>query len=160
MFGQTERVLEADGREREMSAAERSVAFHHKPVRQRAAIVFAGPAANYVLTIVSLAILYVAVGMPATPSVIGEIVKGSAAEAAGLQVGDRILSVNGKPAELFEQLLEAVTGSNGQELQLRIQRGTEQIELRAQPRLEDDNQGDVATKAYRLGIKASATEYE
>src|SRR5262249_5512623 len=39
-------------------------------------------------------------------------------------------------------------------------RGTEQIELRAQPRLEDDNQGDVATKAYRLGIKASATEYE
>ena len=161
MFGQSEHVLETDGREREMTAAERSVAFHHKPVRQRAAIVFAGPAANYVLTIVSLAILYVAVGMPATPqrSVIGEIVKGSAAEVAGLQVGDRILSVNDKPAELFEQLLAAVTGSNGQVLQLRIQRGTEQIELRAQPRLEDDNRGDGATKAYRLGIKA-ATEYE
>lgn len=161
MFGQAERVLEADGRERDMSAAERSVAFHHKRVWQRAAIVFAGPAANYVLTIVSLAALYFAVGMAATPqrSVIGEVVEGSAAEQAGLQVGDRILSVNGQPAELFEQLLGAVTGSNGQSLQLRLQRGTEQIELSAQPRLEDETPGDDSKKTYRLGIRA-APEYE
>jgi regulator of sigma E protease len=161
MFGQAERVLEADGRERDMSAAEQSVAFHHKRVWQRAAIVFAGPAANYVLTIVSLAILYAVVGMAAMPlrSVIGEVVKGSAAEQAGLQVGDRILSINGKPAELFEQLLAAVTGSNGQVLQVRIQRGTEQIELAAQPRLEDETPGDASKKTFRLGIKA-AMEYQ
>ncbi len=161
MFGQAERVLEPDGRERDMSAAEKAVAFHHKRVWQRAAIVFAGPAANYVLTIVSLAILYVAVGIGATPqlSVVGEVVEGSAAEQAGLQVGDRILSVNGKPAELFEQLLAAVTGSKGQVLQLRIRRGTEQIELSAQPRLEDETPGDASKRIYRLGIKA-ATEYQ
>jgi|SRR6185312_5520078 len=161
MFGQAERVLEADGRERDMTAVEQSVAFHHKRVWQRAAIVFAGPAANYVLTIVSLAVLYVLVGLPAMPqrSVIGEVVAGSAAEQAGLRAGDRILSVNGKPAELFDALLDAVTGSNGQVLQLRIERGTEQIEMSAQPRLEDDGSGDAAKKTYRLGIKA-ATEYE
>jgi regulator of sigma E protease len=161
MFGQAERVLESDGRERDMSAGERAVAFHHKRVWQRAAIVFAGPAANYVLTIASLAILYVAVGMPAMPqrSVIGEVVEGSAAQQAGLQVGDRILSVNGKSAELFEDLLEAVTSSNGQVLQLRIERGTEQIELSAQPRLEDETPGDDSKKTYRLGIRAG-TEYK
>ncbi|HUL05680.1 MAG TPA: RIP metalloprotease RseP [Candidatus Acidoferrum sp.] len=161
MFGQAERVLEADGREREMSAAERAVAFHHKSIGQRAAIVFAGPAANYVLTIVSLAILYFAVGMAAIPqrSIIGEVVPSSAAEQAGLKAGDRILAVNGKPAELFDQLLDAVTGSNGQVLQLRIERGTEQIDVSAQPRLEDDSSGDPAKKTYRLGIKA-ATEYQ
>jgi regulator of sigma E protease len=161
MFGQAERVLEADGRERDMTPMERSVAFHHKRVWQRAAIVFAGPAANYVLTIASLAILYAAVGMPAMPqrSVVGEVTQGSAAEQAGLMVGDRILSVNGKSAEQFEQLLDAVTGSNGQTLQLRIERGTEQIDLSAQPRLEDENQGDASKKIYRLGIRA-ATEYE
>ena len=161
MFGQADRVLEADGRERDMSDAEKSVAFHHKRVWQRAAIVFAGPAANYVLTLVSLAILYAAVGIGATPqrSIVGEVVEGSVAAQAGLQVGDRILSVNGQPAELFEQLLTAVTGSNGQVLQLRIQRGTEQIELSAQPRLEDETPGDPSKKTYRLGIKA-ATEYE
>jgi regulator of sigma E protease len=161
MFGQAERVLEADGRERDMTAVEQSVAFHHKRVWQRAAIVFAGPAANYVLTIVSLAVLYVLVGLPAMPqrSVIGEVVAGSAAEQAGLKAGDRILNVNGKPAELFDALLDAVTGSNGQVLQLRIERGTEQIEMSAQPRLEDDSSGDASKKTYRLGIKA-ATEYE
>lgn len=161
MFGQAERVLEADGREREMSTAERAVAFHHKPIGQRAAIVFAGPAANYVLTIVSLAILYFAVGIAAIPqrSIIGEVVPGSAAEQAGLKAGDRILTVNGKPAELFDQLLDAVTGSNGLVLQLRIERGAEQIDVSAQPRLEDDSSGDPAKKTYRLGIRA-ATEYE
>ncbi len=161
MFGQAERVLEADGRERDMTAVEQHVAFHHKRVWQRAAIVFAGPAANYVLTIASLAVLYVVVGLPAIPqrSVVGEVGVGSAAEQAGLKAGDRILSVNGKPAELFEQLLDAVTGSNGQVLQLRIERGTEEIELSAQPRLQDDSPGDDSKKIYRLGIKA-ATEYE
>jgi regulator of sigma E protease len=161
MFGQAERVLEADGRERDMSAAEQAVAFHHKPVWQRAAIVFAGPAANYVLTIVSLALLFFFVGSLLTPqrSIIGEVVEGSAAEQAGLQVGDRILSVNGQPAEMFDQLLGAVTGSNGQVLQLRIERGTEQVELSAQPRLEDETPGDDSKKAYRLGIRA-ALEYE
>src|SRR4029434_10248122 len=52
MFGQAERVLEADGREREMSAEERAVAFHHKALWQRAAIVFAGAGADSVVTIV------------------------------------------------------------------------------------------------------------
>lgn len=155
MFGQAERVLEADGRERDMTAAEQAVAFHHKSIRQRAAIVFAGPAANYVLTIVSLAVLYTLVGMTVIPqrSVIGEIVPESPAEQAGLQVGDRILNVNGKSAEAFEDLLAAVTGSSGQPLRLQVERGTEQMEVTAQPRL------DEADKTYRLGIRP-AREYE
>ena len=60
---------------------------------------------------------------------------------------------------MFEQLLDAVTGSNGQVLQLRIERGSEQIELTAQPRLEDETPGDDSKKTYRLGIRA-AWEYE
>jgi regulator of sigma E protease len=160
MFGQAERVLEADGHERDMSAAERAVAFHHKPVWQRAAIVFAGPAANYVLTMVSLAILYVAIGVVVFPqrSVIGEILPGSAAEQAELRVGDRILSVNGQPAELFEDLLAQVTGSNGQPLQVLLERGTEQLEVTVQPRLESV-EGDGSKKVYRLGLRP-AREYD
>ena len=160
MFGQTERILESGGSERDMTFAERAVAFHHKPVWQRAAIVFAGPAANYVLTIVSLAILYIVVGVAVLPqrSIIGEIIPGSAAEQADLQVGDRILAVNGKPAELFDDLLAAVTGSNGQPLQVRVERGTEQFEVTLQPRLESA-EGDGSKKVYRLGIRP-AREYD
>jgi regulator of sigma E protease len=160
MFGQAERVLESDGRERDMTAAERAVAFHHKPVWQRAAIVFAGPAANYVLTIVSLAILYIAVGVAVFPqrSIVGEIVPGTPAEQAEFRIGDRILSVNGKPAELFDDLLAAVTGSDGQPLRVLLERGTEQLEITVQPRLES-TEGDTSKKVYRLGIRP-AREYE
>jgi regulator of sigma E protease len=160
MFGQAERVLEPNGRERDMTVAEQAVAFHHKPVWQRAAIVFAGPAANYVLTIVSLAILYIVVGVAVFPqrSIVGEIVPGTPAEQAEFRIGDRILSVNGKPAELFDDLLAAVTGSNGQPLRVLLQRGTEQLEITVQPRLES-TEGDTSKKVYRLGIRP-AREYE
>ena len=152
MFGQAERVLEADGRERDMSAAERAVAFHHKPVWQRAAIVFAGPAANYLLTIAALAVLFASVGQPTVPTVVGEVKGGSAAEAAGIRTGDRILSINGQPTKSFDDLVSLVQNSAGQPLSLMIQRGDTELPITAQPRPMNDSGGDASHQTYRLGI--------
>jgi regulator of sigma E protease len=66
--------------------------------------------------------------------------------------------VNGKPAELFDDLLAAVTGSNGEPLQVRLERGTEQIETTLQPRLASP-EDDSSKKVYRVGIRA-AREYD
>ena len=151
MFGQAERVLEADGREREMSAGERAVAFHHKALWQRAAIVFAGPAANYVLTIVALAALFAIVGQPTIPAVVGTVTEGSAAEAAGLQSGDSILSINGQPTRTFEDLQTLVQGSGGQPLTLVIRRGDAERPITAQPRPVND-ETDPARQTFRLGV--------
>jgi regulator of sigma E protease len=151
MFGQAERVLEADGREREMSAEERAVAFHHKALWQRAAIVFAGPAANYVLTIVALAALFTIVGQPTIPAVVGTVTEGSAAEAAGLQSGDSILSINGQPTRTFEDLQTLVQGSGGQPLTLVIRRGDAERPITAQPRPVND-ETDPARQTFRLGV--------
>ena len=139
MFGQAERVLEADGRERDMSAAERSVAFHHKSLWQRAAIVFAGPAANYLLTIVAFALFFAIIGQPLLPAVVGEVVKDSAAEAAGIQTGDRILSINGQPTKTFDELVALVQNSAGQPLSLVIRRGESELSITAQPRPVNDS---------------------
>jgi regulator of sigma E protease len=152
MFGQAERVLEADGRERDMSAAERAVAFHHKPVWQRAAIVFAGPAANYLLTIAALAVLFALVGQPTVPTVVGEVKDGSAAEAAGIRTGDRILSINGQPTKSFDDLVSLVQNSAGQPLSLMIQRVDTELPITAQPRPMNDSGGDASHQTYRLGI--------
>jgi regulator of sigma E protease len=152
MFGQAERVLEADGRERDMSAAERSVAFHHKAVWQRAAIVFAGPGANYLLTIVALALLYAVVGQPIVSTVVGEVKAGSAAEAAGIQTGDRIMSINGQPTKNFDDLVSLVQNSAGEPLSLIIRRGDGELPITAQPRPVDDGDGKASHQTFRLGI--------
>lgn len=158
MFGQAERVLEADGREREMTAGERDVAFHHKPVWQRAAIVFAGPAANYVLTIVALALLFAIVGQPVVPTFVGEVVKGSAAEAAGIQPGDRILSIDGQPTRNFEDLVALVQGSEGRAVDLMIQRGESKLQMTVQPRRVANGNPQ---QAYLLGVAPTPRlEYE
>lgn len=152
MFGQAERVLEADGRERDMSAEERGVSFHHKALWQRAAIVFAGPAANYVLTIVALAFLFAIAGQPTIPAVVGTVTPGSAAEAAGIQTGDSILSINGHPTKTFDDLVTLVQGSGGRSLTLLIRRGDTELPITAQPRPVADDGGDPAHQTYRLGI--------
>ncbi len=152
MFGQAERVLEADGRERDMSAAERSVAFHHKRLWQRAAIVFAGPAANYLLTVVAFALLFAIIGQPLFPAVVGEVVKDSAAEAAGIQPGDRIVSINGEPTKSFEELVVLVQNSAGQPLSMVIRRGGSELPITAQPRPVNDSASGAAQQTYRLGI--------
>jgi regulator of sigma E protease len=152
MFGQAERVLEPDGRERDMSATERAVAFHHKRIRQRAAIVFAGPAANYLLTIVALVALFAIVGQPLLPAVVGEVVKDSAAEAAGIQTGDRILSINGQPTKSFDELVSLVQNSAGQPLSLVIRRGESELPITAQPRAVNDGGSGAVHQTFRLGI--------
>jgi regulator of sigma E protease len=152
MFGQAERVLETDGRERDMSAAERAVAFHHKALWQRAAIVFAGPAANYVLTIVALTFLFAIVGQQTIPAVVGTVTQGSAAEAAGIQPGDSILSINGQATKTFDDLVTLVQGSGGQPLKLLIRRGETDLPITAQPRPVNDDGSGAAHQTYRLGI--------
>ena len=71
--------------------------FPAKSVWQRMAIVAAGPLANIVFTIVVLGLLFATVGRPVTPAVVGEVQADTAAAAAGLQPGDRIVAVDGEP---------------------------------------------------------------
>jgi len=91
-----------------MSPAERAVSFHHKRVGQRAAIVFAGPFINYVFAVLVLALLFIFAGQPFTPPKVGTVVPGGAAAAAGLRPGDRIVSVEGRSIERFEQVAQLV----------------------------------------------------
>src|SRR3974377_1524876 len=71
--------------------AEREVSFHYKRLGQRAAIVAAGPAANFVFAIVVLAVLFMTFGQPYTPADVGQVQPGSAAEQGGMRPGDVML---------------------------------------------------------------------
>ena len=79
-----------------MTPEERAVAFRAKKLPQRAAIVAAGPAANFIFGIALLAAIFGIYGQPRTLPLIGEVQAGSAAEAAGLKTGDKVLVANGE----------------------------------------------------------------
>lgn len=82
-----------DERDGLVAPHEREQAFNQRPLRQRAAIVAAGPAANWVLAIV----LFAAVawlGSEVPKAVLGTPPAGSLAERAGLQAGDAVQAVS------------------------------------------------------------------
>ena len=97
----------------EMTAEQRSVSFHHKRLRQRAAIIAGGPGANFLFTIVVYSILFMTIGHAVTPPGVGEVVPNSAAEIGGIQKGDLITSIDGQTVTSFEDILQVVPLNTG-----------------------------------------------
>jgi regulator of sigma E protease len=78
--------------------------FHDKPVGDRAIVVAAGPAANFLLAVVLFGLIYATVGRPVPSATIGTVAEASAAAQAGLLPGDRILALDGQPVVRFEDV--------------------------------------------------------
>ncbi|PAX09582.1 M50 family metallopeptidase [Sphingomonas lenta] len=83
---------------------QRARTFQAKPVWQRAIIVAAGPVVNFLLAMLILGGFAVAYGDARTPATVGVVEQGSAAAAAGLRPGDRVVALNGREVEYFEDL--------------------------------------------------------
>jgi regulator of sigma E protease len=144
----------------QLSPADKARCFHYKKLGQRAAIVAAGPLANFLLAIVLLAGLFGTVGQPYIPAVVGTVEKGSAAEEAGFEPGDRILQVGDEEIERFEDLQRIVQDAPGVPLSIGIERNGRFMVLAATPRLsvQTDNFGHEQ-KIGLLGISRSGVDY-
>jgi len=143
-----------------MTPEERAVSFHHKPLGQRAAIVAAGPVANFVFAIVVSAVLFVLIGQPFTPPVVGGVMPDSAAEKAGFQAGDRIVRINGEQISRFEDIQRIVQLDLDQSLNVVVLRDEQDVRLTAVPSIieETDRLGNHVRIA-RLGIRGGGMEY-
>jgi regulator of sigma E protease len=132
-----------------MSAAERKVSFFHKPVAQRAAIVAAGPIANFLLAIAIFAGIFTIFGKSESPARVHSIAPNSVAAIAGFKEGDLVLTIDGSKIETFSDMQRIVTISPGQTLVFVVERDDTQLTLSAVPALEEhkDRFGNV----YRLG---------
>ena len=93
---------------RPFTAEEKKVAFFNQTVGKRAAIVFAGPAINFLLAIVIMTGMFAVKGQPFTPPVAGTVIEGSAAAAAGIQPDDKIIAINNQKIEKFQDIVSAV----------------------------------------------------
>lgn len=143
-----------------LTAEERAQTLAGRPLGQRAAIVAAGPIANFLLAIVLLAGLFWTTGQPYTPSLVAGVQPDSAAAAAGLQTDDRIVAVDGATIERFEDLQQIVRDRPGERLVLTVERGTETLELEAVPSRTTitDSFGNELVIGL-LGINSAGVEY-
>lgn len=132
-----------------MTPAERRESFFFAPLPARAAIVAAGPIANFILAIAIFAGVFATVGRPVAEAVIANVVPKSAAEEAGLKPGDRVLTIDGKRIDAFIDMQRAVEVSAEQPLNFVVERGGEKVELVATPKLVEDK--DLFGNKLRMG---------
>jgi regulator of sigma E protease len=144
-----------------MSEEERQVSFHFKKLYQRAAIVFAGPFANFIFAILILATFFYLYGEVERKPVVSDVMENSAAAQAGLEKGDMIVGVDGNKISSFQDVVIQVVYSAGETLEFEVLRRGEIVKLSLTPRLEDrnlegapllDDNGEPM-KVYRIGVK-------
>src|SRR6201990_1533244 len=99
-----------------MSEEEKAGSFHHKRVGPRAAIVAAGPIANFILAILIFTCLFTFFGKPSTSARVDKVEANSAAAAAGFQVGDIVLAIDGTKIDGFADMQRIVGTRAGEHL--------------------------------------------
>lgn len=128
--------------------------FHGKPVWQRAAVVAAGPVANFILAILIFTAAFSILGIPVADPRIDEVMAGSPAEKAGIRPGDYIRSVDGAEIKDFAELQQAIFMRAGETMTIVIDRAGQRITLEITPELHEEPDGFGGTRRFgRLGVK-------
>jgi regulator of sigma E protease len=133
-----------------MSEDERKVSFHHQKVGPRAAIVAAGPIANFILSIVIFAALFTFFGKPNATARVDSVQADSAAAAAGFQPGDTVIAIDGENIDSFSDMQRIVSIKAGEKLAFTVKRNDSNLILEGTPALKEikDSFGNV----HRIGV--------
>jgi len=135
---------------------DRSLTLAGQPLRNRAAIVLAGPVANFILAFVIFTGMFLAFGRIEHAARIGRVEMGSPAAVAGFQAGDLIKSINGNPIDSFEVLQESTLMSTGLPMNFVVERQGRSVDLTATPRITVVDQGVFGKRRMgHLGLASS-----
>jgi regulator of sigma E protease len=133
-----------------MTEEEKKVSFVHQKVGPRAAVVAAGPIANFILAIAIFAGIFMVVGKQTTSARVDAVQPNSAAAAGGFQPGDLVLSINGSKIDSFSDMQRIVSVAAGEKLTIVVERGGVPVTLHATPRWGELK--DPFGNSHRLGV--------
>jgi regulator of sigma E protease len=133
-----------------MNSNERRESFFHQKVPARAAIVAAGPIANFLLAIVIFAGIFTFYGKQNTSARVDTVQPGSAAATAGFRAGDLVVAIDGRAVNTFSDMQRVVSTNAGATLTITVERDGQRTSLQAIPALKEvkDNFGNV----HRIGV--------
>ena len=153
MFGESPSDSDDDGVE-QATPEDEAGSFSNKRISQRAAIVTAGPAANFLYAIVVMAVVFAIMGQPFSSAQIGWVEAGSAAEKAGMRAGDVITRIDDSAVQRFEDILWIVRMNPGRSVDILVDRGGVEHRLTAILQTTTDSV-DSNQKIGRLGVSSS-----
>lgn len=118
-----------------MTDDERDGAFEDKALWRRAAVVAAGPIANFILASVIYTGIFMYYGETKLAPIVGSIQQNSAAEESGFALGDRVVSIQGDPIASFQDIARHTLVSSDEPLNFVVERGGSQMDIVAIPRM-------------------------
>ena len=110
--------------------------FGSHPIWQRTLIILAGPLANSLLAFLVFWTIFI-FGNPTLPNQVGQVSEGYPAQSAGIQVGDRILAINGERVEYWDQISKKIRQQGLNALTLLVERQGKESEIILSPRIEE-----------------------
>jgi regulator of sigma E protease len=133
-----------------MTEEEKKDSFVFQPVGSRAAVVVAGPVANFILAIAIFAGIFMVIGKQTTSARVDTVQANSAAAVAGFKPGDMVLAIGGEKIDSFADMQRIVSVSAGESLTIKVERGGVPVTLQATPQLKEIK--DTFGNVHRLGV--------
>lgn len=124
--------------------------YYSQPPGKRFWIVFSGPMLNYILGILFFWIIFF-VGFPTLTTKVGGLLEGFGAKEAGLKVGDKIASIDGKAVGTWDELQEVIHRKKGvDKVRLWIERNNEVFSLDV--RIKEKELDDALGQKKNVGL--------
>ena len=148
------------------TAEEREGSFHHAALWKRALIVFAGPATNILLTLAIFASFFAFYGKPVPADAeqqlaVAEFAEVSPARAAGIEIGDRIVAVEGERMTDFRDVQDSIMLYPGRTLDITVERGGAEQTFAVPVRsVEMEDRFGNASKVGMIGIASGASAFD
>ena len=141
----------------QMPEGEEGRAFYKASSGRKLIVLGAGSFLHFVLGYLLLFVLFAFVGTNQLLPTISEVVKGSAAQEAGLLAGDEVTAIDNKKVTSWYDDVQVIRNSQGKPLTLTIKRGADELQITASARPEviDGEERYVLGIINEVGLKRS-----
>ena len=143
-----------------ISKKDSQLSFSEKKIYQRFIIVLAGPLANFIFGIIGYALIFTFIGILYTPPIVNKVQTESPAAIAGLESGDKILSINNKSIKDFNEIGTFLNIYKYKEFEFKVQRDEKILLKKIEPSKTIEDIYGQKREILKIGISSFNSKLE